>query len=145
MADFWDYIKRPQPYRWLIVLLSAMPAAMILIWANSEKVIGPPERPNVTYISTLASDRSNEEILQSNMANQAQQDILRARIEEFEERKRAAYRAVGRASGLDVDAMERQAAADRAREDAAAEAFRREVLETRIAPGAADAAVRSGN
>ncbi len=144
MADFWEYLKRPQPYRWLIVAVSAIPAILIIAWAGSEEIIAPPERPNVTYISTLAPDRTDEEILASNIANQQRQDERRALYEEYEERKREAYRAVGRASGMDVDAMEERAAAERAIEQAEAEAFRRNVMENRVVPGAADAAVRGG-
>ena len=46
---------------------------------------------------------------------------------ELQERKVEAYKALGRATGLDVDAMEREAAIERAREEAEAEARRREL------------------
>lgn len=142
LADFWEYIKRPQPYRWLIVAVSCLPIIVIIAWANSEEVIGPLERPKVTYISTLDENRSDEEILASNIANQERQDAIRAEIEAIEDRKRELYRALGRASGMDVEAMEEQAAIERAREEAEAAAFREEVLANRVVPGAADAAVR---
>lgn len=145
VADLWEYFRRPQPYRWAILMASTIPIIVIMIWATSEEVMVPPERPNVTYISTLAPDRTDEEILASNIANQQRQDALRAQIEEIEQRKREMYRALGEASGMDVEAMERQAEADRARAEAKAEAFRQEVLANRVVPGAADAAVRGSD
>ena len=144
-ADLWEYIKQPQEYRGLIVAASCIPVALILLWAGSESVIKPLERPSVTYITTLDEGRTDEEILASNIENQRVQDERRAQIEELEERKREMYRALGAASGMDVEAMEERAAIDRAREEAAREALRREVLETRVVPGAADAAVRGGD
>lgn len=143
VADLWEYFRRPQPYRWPILAASTLPIILIMVWATSEEVLVPPERPNVTYISTLAPDRSDDEILASNLANQEKQDEIRAQIEELEERKRDMYRALGAASGMDVEAMDRQAEAERAREEAEAAAFREEVLKNRVVPGAADAAVRS--
>lgn len=142
LADMWEYFRRPQPHRWPILAASTLPIILIIAWANSEEVLVPPERPNVTYISTLAPDRSDEEILASNIANQRKQDELRDRLDELEERKRAMYRALGEASGMDVAAMERQAEAERARAEAEAEAKREEVLRNRVVPGAADAALR---
>ncbi len=144
-ADLWEYIKQPQEYRWLIVAVSCLPVIVILLWANSESRIAPLDRPNVTYITTLDENRSDEEILASNIENQRVQDERRAQIEAIEERKREMYRALGAASGMNVEAMEEQAAAERGREEAARQALRREVLENRVVPGAADAAVRGGD
>ena len=142
VADLWEYFRRPQPYRWPILIASTLPMVLILAWATSETALVEPERPKVTYISTLAADRSDEEIMASNIANQEKQDARRAELEAIEARKRELYRALGAASGMDVEAMERQAAEERAREEAAAAAKRQEVLETRVVPGAADAAER---
>ncbi|KUO55494.1 MAG: hypothetical protein APF78_05825 [Sphingomonadales bacterium BRH_c3] len=145
MADMWEYFRRPQPYRWPILAASALPIILILLWANSEERLVEPDRPKVTYISTLAPDRSDEEILASNLANQQRQDERRTQIEAAEQRKRELYRALGAASGMDVETMERQAAAERAREKAKAEAFRKNVLNNRVVPGAADAALRGSD
>ncbi|MFZ9396646.1 MAG: hypothetical protein ACO25F_11370 [Erythrobacter sp.] len=140
MADFWAYFRRPQRYRWPIVAISTIPIIVTLAWANSEAVLVPPERPKVMYISTLEPGRTDEEILASNLANQAKQDALRAEREAIEARKRELYRSLGAASGMDVEAMEREAAAERARAAAAEEARRAKILAERVQPGAADAA-----
>lgn len=90
---------------------------MVLFIPGSQRA--EPRRPNVTYISTFAPDRTDEEIAASNLENQRRQDRLRAEAEARAERKKAAYRALGRASGFDVEAMEQQIARDRAAEEAA--------------------------
>jgi len=124
VADFWDQFRKPQPYRWLIIAISAMPIALVLYWATEETVYVPPRPPDVTYITSFAEGRSDAEIMASNEANQARNDEIRARIEELEEQKREMYRTLGRATGIDVDAMEAQIEADRASEEAARAAAR---------------------
>ena len=86
---------------------------------TGERVRIPTRPPEVTYISTFAPGRSEAEIEASNAANQKQQDALRADQAAREEKAKDAYRALGRATGLDVDAMEREIKRDEAREQAA--------------------------
>lgn len=117
--DFWEYVRQPQPYRWLILAVSFLPFSMIVWWAMDETVLVPPAPPEVTYITSFAPDRSDEEIAASNEANQRRKDERRAQIEEIEERKRQMYRDLGRATGVDVDAMEAEIEAERAAEEAA--------------------------
>ena len=120
--DFWDYVRQPQPYRWLILAVSFLPLTLILWWATEESILVPPAPPQVTYITSYAPDRTDEEIAASNEANQRRKEELRAQREEIEERKRQMYRDLGRATGIDVDAMEAEIEAERAAEEAAAEA-----------------------
>ncbi len=130
IADFWSEFRKPNPYRWPILFVSSLPFALIMLWATSETVYLPPERPSVTYITSFAPDRTDDEIIASNKENQTAKDERAARIAEYEQRKRDAYKALGAASGFDVEEMERQAEADRAAE-AAAEAARLEALSSR--------------
>ena len=171
IVDFWQEFKRPNPYRWPILALSALLTGSLLFLLTDRAVsfnwvvggvlalIGgvalaamiaervrirlgilviaaivpaaifwqfgkerwriPPAPPEVTYISTFEEGRSDAEIAASNAANQAVQDRLRAEQRAREEEARQAYRDLGRASGLDVDAMERQIARDKALEEQA--------------------------
>lgn len=118
LSDFWEYIRRPQPYRVPILLVSAIPFGVILYWAASERYYLPPERPDVTYITTFAPGRSDAEIEASNIANQRRKDELAAQIAAMEEKKKQMYRDLGRATGLDVDAMEAKIREDEARAEA---------------------------
>jgi hypothetical protein len=127
-ADFWNEIRRPQPYRWPILGLSVLPVAAILYWASSQVEYKAPERPRITYITTLDPERSDAEIIASNRANQEVKELREAEAERIAERKRDMYKALGAAAGMDVDEMEREAEANRAAERAAEEKRRAELL-----------------
>ena len=118
IQDFWSEFTRPNPYRWPILIASMLCTFGLLFWVTKERVIGPPARPEVTFISTFAEGRTDEEIVASNVANQQLQDQIREEQAVREEEVREMYRTLGRASGLDVDAMEAEIAADRARQEA---------------------------
>ena len=127
VGDFWEYIRRPQPYRWPILGLSMLMTGSLLFWVLQERYYLPPERPKVSFITTFAPGRTDEEIIASNIANQARKEALAAEQAEREELRREIYRSFGRAAGMDVEKIEREAAAERAREEAAEKA-RREAL-----------------
>ena len=118
IQDFWSEFTRPNPYRWPILIASMLCTFGLLFWVTKERVIGPPARPEVTFISTFEEGRTDEEIVASNVANQQLQDQIREEQAVREEEVRDMYRTLGRASGLDVDAMEAGIAADRARQEA---------------------------
>lgn len=127
VGDFWAYLRRPQPYRWPILGLSMLMTGTLLFWVLQERYYLPPERPRVTYITSFAPGRTDEEIVASNIANQARKEALAAEQAEREELRREIYRTFGRAAGMDVEKIEREAAEERAREEAAEKA-RREAL-----------------
>lgn len=127
LADFWNEIRRPRPYRWPILGLSMMPVALILYWAMGTTVYKDPERPRINYITTLDPARNDAEIVASNRANQEVKDLRAAEEARIAARKREMYKALGAAAGMDVDTIERKAEAERAAE-AAAEVKRRAVL-----------------
>ncbi|MGX7953389.1 hypothetical protein ACWPM1_12580 [Tsuneonella sp. HG249] len=98
---------------WVLLASAVIPAA--IFWQfGQERWRIPPAPPQVTYISTFDEGRSDSEIMESNRANQAAQNRLRAEQRQREEEAKDAYRALGRASGLDVEAMERQIALEEA-------------------------------
>ena len=119
LGDLLAYWRQPTPYRWQILGASVALTftLMVLFVPESERI--EPRSPDVTYISTFAPDRTDAEITASNLENQKRQDRLRAEAEARAERKKAAYRALARASGFDVEAMEEQIERDRAAEEAA--------------------------
>ena len=117
--DFWSEFKRPNPYRWPILAASLLSTFALMFWVTQERVIGPPVRPQVSIISTFADGRSEAEIIASNLENQRLKEQWEARRDAREAEIQDMYRTLGRATGIDVDAMERQIAEDRAREEAA--------------------------
>lgn len=126
IADFWNEIRRPTPYRWPILLVSVLPAALMVWWGVNSTQYGEPERPTIEYITTLDPARSEAEILAENRANQEIKDLRAAEEARIAEEKRRIYKEIGRASGMDVEAIERKAAAERAAEKAEAEKRRAE-------------------
>jgi hypothetical protein len=132
IADFWTQIRRPQPYRLPILALSILPVAVMLYWGlTATTVYGEPERPKITYITTLDAARSDAEILAENRANQEIKDLRAAEEARIAKAKRDLYKALGAAAGMDVEAIERKAEAERAAKEAA-EAKRRAEIAARV-------------
>ena len=100
--------KRPNPYRWRIlgVSVAATFTLMVVLIPDSERL--EPRAPKVTWISTFAPDRTDAEIIASNIANQKHKDLLAAEAAERAQRKKDAARALARASGFDPDELQRQ-------------------------------------
>jgi hypothetical protein len=99
------------------VLAVAVLMTCILVYQfTRERVRIPSPPPEVTYISTFEPGRSDAAIAASNLANQREQDRLRAVQKAREEKAKDAYRALGRATGIDVDALERQIAREEAQD-----------------------------
>jgi hypothetical protein len=126
LVDFWQEFRKPNPYRWPILGASAIPAVLIFGWAFSQTHFREPERPKVTYITSFAPDRTIDEIIASNIANQELKDLRAAKEAEIARRKRDMYKALGAAAGMDVNRIEAEADARRAAEAAAAEKKRAE-------------------
>ncbi len=142
LADFLNEVRKPNPYRWPILGASLIPAGLIFGWALSQTHYKQPERPKVTYITSFAEDRTIDEIIATNRANQEVKELRAAKEAEIARRKRDLYKALGAAAGMDVERIAREADARRAAEAAAAEAKRAEQF-GRVAkvPATAPAAV----
>jgi len=106
LADFWNEFRRPNPYRWPILVLSIMPVAVILYWAMGTTVYKDPERPTITYITTVDPARSDAEIAAENLANQEVKDLRAAELARIAQRKREMYKALGAAAGGDAAGAE---------------------------------------
>jgi hypothetical protein len=119
IADFWTEFRRPNPHRWPILALSIAPVAGMLYWgATGTTVYAEPERPKINYITTLDPTRTDAEIAAENRANQEIKDLRAAEEERIAAKKRELYKALGKAAGMDVEKIEREAEAERAAEKA---------------------------
>jgi hypothetical protein len=119
VADFRAVYQQAGRNRWRFAAAAAAVTFAIfsLIWQEGGR--GPPRPPEVTIITSWPEGRSDAEIIASNIANQKRNDRLAAAQARREEEVRQMYRTIGRMSGMDVDAIEQQAAADRAAEQQA--------------------------
>ncbi|MFA6220097.1 MAG: hypothetical protein WC692_10020 [Erythrobacter sp.] len=129
ITDFLAYFRQPTPHRWPILFVSCLMTFGLLFWITKESVFVPPEPPRVVYISTFAAGRSDEEIRESNLENQKRKEAREAELAALREKKVDAYKALGRATGLDVDTMAQQAQAENARETAAQAARQKELYQ----------------
>lgn len=127
VADFRTVFQQAGRNRWRIAALAAATTTALFALMFQEQYRIEPRRPTVTYISTFAPDRTDEEIAASNHANEQRQAVLRAEQARREEEVREIYKTIGRMSGMDVDAIEREAAAERAAAERAAKQRRSEL------------------
>lgn len=122
ISDLAEVFRQAGPRRWRTLVAAVLVAAGIFsILAREEHRIAP-RLPTITYINSWRADRSDGEIRATNKAWQKAQTRLDAEQAARDEEVRKIYKAIGRASGMDVEAIERQAAADRAAEAKALDA-----------------------
>ena len=120
--DFYGQWQAPTPHRWQVmgVAIAGTFALFMLGIPDSER--GPPPKPEVTYITSWSADRTDAEIIASNIENQMRKERRQAWREAREERRRELYRTLGEATFIDVDAMEEEIARERAAQEAAEQA-----------------------
>jgi len=112
-SDLRVVIEQAGSNKWRIGLLSAAATIGLFSIMWQEGAGGLPKPPQVTYITSWRADRSEAEIVASNIANQKRKERLAAEQARREEEVRQIYKTIGRYSGMDVDAIERKAVAER--------------------------------
>ncbi|QZH75873.1 MAG: hypothetical protein JY451_04610 [Erythrobacter sp.] len=114
VQDFAGQWQQPTPHRWQIlgVAIAATFALFMLFIPEPQRQV--PEQPDLIFITTLDETRTEGEIIADNCANEVLKDELQALLDERAERRREMYRTLGRATFVDVDAMEAEAEAERA-------------------------------
>jgi len=144
LLDFIEVWRQAGRNRWRIALLSAAMTTGIFSMMWQEEVIGAPRRPTIDYITVWDPHRTDAEIMASNIANQKRKDRLAAEQAQRDEDVRQIYKAVGRASGMDVDAIEAKAKADREAEARAHAAAAAAIYKAPVVSGAASKAALVG-
>lgn len=115
-------VWRDNPYRWRVLAISAVLTGGMLYGFLPPNKRADPRSPEVTWITTFAEGRTDAEIIASNELNQQRQNELDAQDAERAELRKQMYRALGRATGLDVDEMEAKIKRDEAAVEAARQA-----------------------
>lgn len=113
IRDFAEVWRQAGKNRWRIAALSAAATGAIFSVIAQEGAIGPPIRPTIDYITVWDPHRTDAEILASNIANQKRKERLAAEQAKRDEEVRQIYKSLGRMSGMDVEAIEAQAKAER--------------------------------
>lgn len=117
VGDFITVFRQAGRNRWRISAVAAATTIAIFSIMAQESWRIPPPKPELTYVTSWRADRSEAEILASNVENQRIKDAKAAFEAKNAEEVRQLYKTLGRYSGMDVDAIEKKA-----REDEAAEA-----------------------
>ena len=129
IADFRDVVRASGSNSWWITLVALAITTGLFSLIAKDVWYKPPPKPEITWITTFAPDRTEAEIVASNIANQKRKDALAADQAKREEEVRNIYKKIGQASGMDVQATERQAAAERAAAEAKRKREQAEALE----------------
>lgn len=116
VADFITVFQQAGKNRWRIAAASGIVTASLFSVMWNEGAQGPPAKPKIDYIRVWDPHRTDAEIAASNLANQKRNERLAAEQAEREENVRQMYKTLGRATGMDVDAIERKAKAEQAAE-----------------------------
>ena len=108
IGSFIEQWKQPTPYRWQILGVSvALTFTMMVLFApKTERA--PPEKMQITYISSWPEGRSDKEIAASNIENQKRKEANAALVAERVEFRKQFYRKLAKASGMDPDELARQ-------------------------------------
>lgn len=122
IADFRAVFRDAGPKRWPVALVAASITIGIFSIMAAESWRKPRALPEVVYINSWPEDRTAEETAAYIKANQKLKDQREAAIEAYEKEGRELWAKLGKASGMDVERMKREAEVERAREQAAEKA-----------------------
>ena len=114
IGDFIAVWRSAGRMRWRFTLLAIAVSGTLFSMIVREEERIEPRPPEIIYITSWHANRSEAEILASNAANQVRQKQLAAEQAKRDLKVKNIYKAIGRASGMDVDAIDRQAQADQA-------------------------------
>lgn len=118
IADFRTVWRQAGARRWPFVAAALAATLGVFYMIVQESWQGPPPRPKVIWINSWTADRSDAEIKREILANEKHKERLAREQAAREEKVKAIYRTLGKVSGLDTAAIERQAAEQAAREKA---------------------------
>lgn len=122
MGDLGRELSTPYPHRFKIMGVAAVVTIGLFSVMWQEGAAGIPRPPEVTYVDSYLEGRSEAEIVAGNVAATKARRAAEADQAASEERMRQMYKTLGRVSGMDVDAIEAKAKAERAAEEQAAKA-----------------------
>ena len=131
IADFIEVYKQAGSNRFRIGFVAALctfgmfSIMMTQSWKKQRKL------PEITYINSWPADRTAEETRAFIEANQIKKDALEKAQAANDQEAQDMWMAVARASGMDAEALKRQADAAKAADQAKAEAQAKELAKDR--------------
>ena len=123
ISDFRNVFRDAGPSRWRIMILAALCTfGTFGVMAVTQNWTGERRLPEITYINSWPADRTEAETKAFIAANQKKKDEREQADAAAAAEAQKLWMTVGRASGMDVDAIKKQADADAARAKAKADA-----------------------
>jgi hypothetical protein len=116
VSDLFSVVRDAGPNRWRIGLAAAATTLFLFWLLTHDSWRAAPPRPKIIYINSWPASRTMAETKAFIEANQKWNDERAAEQAKSEEETRQMYKALGRATGIDVDKIEREAKADAAAE-----------------------------
>jgi hypothetical protein len=132
--DFMAVYRQAGKNRWWIAITAACITSGMFWALTHESWKRPRALPEVFYITTFAPDRTEEESLNFRKARQAEREAREAAYAAADAEGRKLYKQLGRASGIDVDAIEKRAEAERQAAKSAEQARLDAILKQNAAP-----------
>ena len=129
IKDLWQVLGAPTEYRWRGLAFAVLVTSFIfsIMWQQGGRAL--PRPPEVIYFESWRANRSDAEIIAGNIEATRRAKAEAAAEEARADDVRAMYKAVGAATGLDTEAMDRQARAEREAEARAAAARNKALLD----------------
>lgn len=118
VEDFMEVVRQAGDNRWRIGVAAAICTVAVFSVMFQEGGRGAPRPPEITYITVWDPHRTEAEIIASNIANQKRKERLAAEQAKRDEDVKQMYMALGRATGMDVDSIDKKAKAEKAAEEA---------------------------
>ena len=116
LADLRSVYREAGPARWRNAAVAAMCTFGIFGIMAMQNWVGERRLPEITYINSWSADRTEAETKAFIIANQKKKDAREKAQAESDAEAQRLWMAVGKASGMDVDAIKRRAEADAAAE-----------------------------
>lgn len=119
IADLRTVYQQAGKNRWWLMALAALTTFVTFSAIAGETWKGKRPLPEITYITSWPAHRTDAETKAFIVENQKRKEARQAELDRIRATEREMYKALGRASGFDVDAMEKRAEAERKAEEAA--------------------------
>ena len=141
IADLRSVYRDAGPARWRNAVLAAFCTFGMFAIMATQNWVGERRLPEITYINSWPADRTEAETRVFIAANQKKKDAREKAQAESDAEAQKLWMAVGKASGMDVEAIKQKVEADAAAAKAKAAAAAKLSAAAAAAPAVAESAI----
>jgi hypothetical protein len=132
IADMRAVYQQAGKNRWLFMLISAAMTVGMFSLLTGQSWTKARALPEITYITSWSKHRTEAETRAFVAENQRRKEALQALQDKADQEVRDLYKSLGRASGMDVDSIDKRGEAERAAEVAAEKARIDAIIKTNV-------------